>query len=97
MYIEFIIIYVLLAISISISVVSLIFTIKCSNNSNGIISPINNPVSKDISDHSNNVAGTNSVSNINNRENIGVVFCTKCGNSYAANESFCPKCGQHRG
>lgn len=101
MYLEFIIIYILLIISIAVSVVSLIINLKKgSNNSKNdfdVTTAMNYPINPGTADHPINAASSDFSHNANNRDNVGIVFCTKCGNSYPANESVCPKCGQHRG
>ncbi|MBQ9228155.1 MAG: zinc ribbon domain-containing protein [Eubacterium sp.] len=103
MYIEFIIIYVLLAILIAVSVFNLIMTLKKSSgkaekgysNQQQVVTAPPVPETRNVNPAPQNANLTPRNANPA-PQNGGVVFCTKCAHQYPANERFCPNCGQPR-
>lgn len=96
MYIEFVIIYVLLIISIGIGIVNLIISLNNKRNEKP------NATSRAVTFES--VGHASVVDTINNEPHImqastsgnGVAFCTKCAHQFPGNEKFCPYCGTPR-
>lgn len=92
MYIEFVIIYVLLFITIALGIINLILLLRnrdkndnhnASNNENFPGVTVNQST---IPNSQNGVPGTN----------FGVAFCTKCAHQFPGNEKYCPYCGTPR-
>ena len=92
MYIEFIIIYILILISIAIGVINLILNLgKKSENK----LPTHNDKTQPVPMVQSNKLPTEQPLN-NSSLNQGVAFCTKCAHQFPGNEKFCPYCGTPR-
>ena len=95
MYIEFIIIYIMLAISIALGVINLVFALRGKKEEKDSFT-FERPTRQSTSFAQQSQQEQPKTAPQNNNvgsANAGVVFCRKCAHQFPADEKFCPCCG----